>query len=81
VYYDNGAVEHEFYFNEKGKQDGKQLNFYENGNIAIIGHYTDGKCDSSGEYFEGGNIMGISYYNKNYKYDSCKGFYENGKIE
>ncbi len=81
MYYDNGAVEHEFYFNEKGKRVGKQLYFYENGNIAVIGKYTDDKCDSSREYFVGGNIMRISYYNKNDKYDSCKGFYENGKIE
>lgn len=80
LHFDNGNIQHEFYFNEKGKRDGKQLYFYESGKIAGIGHYKEGKCDSSREYFESGKIAGHSYY-KNDKCDSCKFYFKNGKIE
>ena len=55
-YYENGQVSQDFAFNSSGKRDGKQVYFYENGQVMIEADITAGKETFVKEYFEDGTV-------------------------
>ncbi len=55
-YYENGQVSQQFAFNESGKRDGKQVYFYENGQVMIEADIEAGKEKFVKEFYENGDI-------------------------
>lgn len=55
-YYENGQVSQDFAFNTSGKRDGKQIYFYENGQVMIEADIAAGKEKFVKEFFEDGSI-------------------------
>lgn len=55
-YYENGQVSQQFAFNTSGKRDGKQVYFYENGQVMIEADIEAGKEKSVKEFYEDGSI-------------------------
>ncbi|MCB9173036.1 MAG: toxin-antitoxin system YwqK family antitoxin [Flavobacteriales bacterium] len=55
-YHENGKTAQEFVFNESGKRDGKQVYFYENGQVMIEADIVAGKEKFVKEYYEDGSV-------------------------
>lgn len=55
-YHENGQTAQQFVFNETGKRDGKQVYFYENGQVMIEADIAAGKEKFVKEYYEDGSI-------------------------
>ena len=55
-YHENGKTAQEFVFNDSGKRDGKQVYFYENGQVMIEADIVAGKEKFVKEYYEDGSI-------------------------
>lgn len=55
-YYENGQVSQNFAFNPSGKRDGKQVYFYENGQVMIEADIAAGKETFVKEYYEDGTV-------------------------
>jgi antitoxin component YwqK of YwqJK toxin-antitoxin module len=55
-YHENGQTAQQFVFNETGKRDGKQVYFYENGQVMIEADIEAGKEKFVKEYYEDGSI-------------------------
>lgn len=55
-YYENGQVSQQFAFNTSGKRDGKQVYFYENGQVMIEADIEGGKEKFVKEFYEDGSI-------------------------
>lgn len=55
-FYENGQTAQEFVFNETGKRDGKQVYFYENGQVMIEADMAAGKEKFVKEFYEDGSI-------------------------
>lgn len=52
----NGELAQEFVFNDKGKRDGTQKYFYEDGSLMISAEIKDGKEDKVTEYYPDGSL-------------------------
>ena len=61
-YYENGQVSQEFAFNESGKRDGKQVYYYENGQVMIEADIEAGKEKFVKEYYENGEVKAEKSY-------------------
>ena len=62
-----------YYLN--GKQDGKWISFYKNGNIKSIINWKDGKLNGKSiEYYKNGNLMGFS------DAEGLKMYYDDGQL-
>lgn len=73
LYYNTGQIQHQFHFNEKGKREGKQYFYNENGIITVEGDFVDGRETTVIEYYESGKLKEKKIH------DSLKlKFYENG---
>ena len=55
-YHENGQTAQQFVFNESGKRDGKQVYYYENGQVMIEADIAAGKEKFVKEYYEDGSI-------------------------
>lgn len=55
-YHENGQTAQQFVFNETGKRDGKQVYFYENGQVMIEADIEAGKEKFVKEFYEDGSI-------------------------
>lgn len=55
-YHENGQTSQQFTFNESGKRDGKQVYFYENGQVMIEADIVAGKEKFVKEFYEDGSI-------------------------
>jgi antitoxin component YwqK of YwqJK toxin-antitoxin module len=55
-YYENGQVSQQFAFNPTGKRDGRQIYFYENGQVMIEADIEAGKEKFVKEFYEDGSI-------------------------
>ena len=55
-YYENGQVSQDFAFNTTGKRDGKQVYFYESGQVMIEADIESGKEKFVKEYYEDGSV-------------------------
>lgn len=55
-YYENGQVSQNFAFDPTGKRDGKQVYFYENGQVMIEADIESGKEKFVKEYYEDGSV-------------------------
>lgn len=55
-YYENGQVSQQFVFNTSGKRDGKQIYFYENGQVMIEAEIEAGKEKFIKEFYQDGSI-------------------------
>jgi antitoxin component YwqK of YwqJK toxin-antitoxin module len=55
-YYENGQVSQQFAFNASGKRDGKQIYFYENGQVMIEADIEGGKEKFVKEFYEDGSV-------------------------
>lgn len=55
-YYENGQVSQDFAFNTSGKRDGKQVYYYENGQVMIEADMDGGKEKFVKEYYEDGSV-------------------------
>lgn len=55
-FHENGQTAQEFVFNESGKRDGKQVYFYENGQVMIEADIEAGKEKFVKEFYEDGSI-------------------------
>jgi antitoxin component YwqK of YwqJK toxin-antitoxin module len=55
-YYENGQISQQFAFNTSGKRDGKQVYFYENGQVMIEADIASGREKFVKEYFEDGSV-------------------------
>jgi antitoxin component YwqK of YwqJK toxin-antitoxin module len=57
-------VQHDFAYNSGGKREGEQKYFYENGQKAIEGNFSDGKENGTfKEYYKNGDIKSEKNYN------------------
>lgn len=56
LYYQTKQIQHKFHFNEKGKRDGRQYYFFQNGIIAIESDFINGKDIETIEYYESGKL-------------------------
>ena len=52
----NGEVAQEFEFNEKGKRDGEQKYYYEDGAVMIVAEIKEGKEEKVTEYYPDGSL-------------------------
>ncbi len=55
-YYENGQVSQQFAFNTSGKRDGKQVYFYEDGQVMIEADIEGGKEKFVKEFYENGDV-------------------------
>lgn len=55
-YHENGQTAQEFIFNEAGKRDGKQVYYYENGQVMIDADVEAGKEKFVKEFYEDGSL-------------------------
>jgi antitoxin component YwqK of YwqJK toxin-antitoxin module len=55
-YYENGQISQNFAFNPSGKRDGKQIYFYENGQVMIEADIASGKEEFVKEFYEDGSV-------------------------
>lgn len=63
TYYEDGAIQQKYFFNEKGKREGIQKFYYENGNLNVIITMAEGKeHGSAAEYDETGKLLKHKYY-------------------
>lgn len=61
--YENGQCAYDFNYNTKGKREGKQVYFHENGNVMIDGDWNDGKeTGVLHEYYEDGSVKAEKSY-------------------
>ena len=69
-----------YYLN--GKQDGKWISFYKNGNIKSIINWKDGKLNGKAyEYYENGKVLREETYVNGEANGPAKSYHENGKVE
>ncbi|MBL1232376.1 MAG: toxin-antitoxin system YwqK family antitoxin [Flavobacteriales bacterium] len=52
----NGEIAQEFIFNEKGKRDGEQKYYYEDGAVMIVAEIKEGKEEKVTEYYPDGSL-------------------------
>jgi antitoxin component YwqK of YwqJK toxin-antitoxin module len=63
LYYENGVVQHDFKFNQAGKQEGVQTYQYENGQVAVQGTFSNGKeAGVIMEYYDNGEKKAMKTY-------------------
>ena len=62
-YHENGQTAQQFVFNESGKRDGKQVYFYENGQVMIEADIVAGKEKFVKEFYEDGSVKAEKYFN------------------
>jgi len=64
LYYENGQVQHEFYYNQNGKREGPARYYYENGQLAIEGNFVNGQeTGVFREYYENGDLKAEKTFN------------------
>lgn len=92
IFYSDGKTPSEIINYEKGKKEGEQFTYFENGNLKqkwtckksvvvgeIVYYHPNGKVRGEGQYDNGEQVGVWTYYDENGKI-TVKDYYENGKL-